>query len=202
MVEAPQQAPLPSPLSRPKAAFNGHTGYFPGPESQGESSGAANVRTTQDYSRLAPIDYGQKEVTEHDARPDWQTELSRIGQYFADIPSLSFSPVPRHGCQDSLNIIPQTHITVHRAELYRQHSTKGQSIPFIVQPRCHFTRPSTPISNTRICKPPTSISRRFGSAYVRPVPEYHIYHRQSNPRAHHQSDKGYRACRFSSTIPR
>lgn len=80
MAETIQQAPLPSPLSRPKAAFNGHTGYFPGgAETQGESSSSAQVSghatSSPDYPRATPIDIRRSAPV-----GDWQTEASRIGK--------------------------------------------------------------------------------------------------------------------------
>lgn len=160
MTEAVHQAPLPSPLSRPKAAFNGHTGYFPGAETQGESSAQANGHTTSsttDHSRLAPIDIRQQAPV-----GDWQTEGSRIGESLylpkqsapthtttGDHTRFSKRSVPRHRCQASTK---HPLMCVQEADylVRRTYSTKGQPLSSIIQPRKHITRSTTSASATFI----------------------------------------------------
>jgi hypothetical protein len=71
-------ARTPSPLSRPKAAFNGHTGLPPSIKINGQSSNHAD---TQGY--LAPPEadglvYNEEDVIGQD--PSWEPEVYGMGK--------------------------------------------------------------------------------------------------------------------------
>lgn len=71
---------VPSPLSRPKAAFNGHTGFPPSIKINGESSSPVDSKSHQHRSQEnhEPAEYEDDAIGQD---PDWEPEVYNMGMF-------------------------------------------------------------------------------------------------------------------------